>query len=76
MQFPNHLELSIGDRGHESTLPAYLESPTWIVDTAWDQFKKTANTALDAYMNYCREQNLPHSYLLGLDILVMGVTLL
>jgi hypothetical protein len=72
MEFPNHLQLSIGDRGYESTLPAYLDSPTWIVDKAWDKFMVVARTSLDAYMLYCKTNNLPHSYLLGLDILVMG----
>ena len=72
MEFPDHLQLVIGDKGHETLLPAYLDSPTWIVDKAWDQFQIVANTALDAYMNYCARNNLPHSYLLGLDILVMG----
>lgn len=72
MQFPDHLQLLIGDKGHESPLPAYLDSPTWIVDKAWDQFMEVANNSLDAYMLYCTENNLPHSYLLGLDILVMG----
>lgn len=72
MQFPDHLQLLIGDRGHEAPLPAYLDSPTWIIDKAWDQFMEVANNSLDAYMLYCKENNLPHSYLLGLDILVMG----
>jgi hypothetical protein len=72
MQFPEHLQLLIGDRDYESQLPAYLESPTWIVDKAWDQFMEVANDSLDAYMMYCEKNNLPHSYLLGLDILVMG----
>ncbi len=72
MQFPEHLQLLIGDRGHESPLPAYLESPTWIVDKAWDKFMEVANNSLNAYMMYCEKNHLPHSYLLGLDILVMG----
>lgn len=72
MQFPEHLQLLTGDRGFESPIPAYLQSPTWIVDTAWDQFMDVANNALAAYMHYCKTNNLPHSYLLGLDILVMG----
>jgi len=72
MNIPEHLRLRIGDRGKERDLPAYLESPTWIVDSAWEQFSAVAKTALAAYMNYCRENKLPHSYLLGLDILVNG----
>ncbi|MBN1354850.1 hypothetical protein JXA40_01125 [bacterium] len=72
MEFPKHLQLLIGDRGHESTLPAYLESPTWILDKAWDEFQSVARRALDAYMHYCEINHLPHSFLLGLDILVMG----
>jgi hypothetical protein len=72
MEFPQNLQLLIGDKGHESTLPAYLDSPTWIVDKAWDQFKDVALNALAAYMNFCKKNSLPHSFLLGLDILVMG----
>jgi len=72
MEFPEHLQLLMGDRDHESPLPAYLESPTWILDKAWDQFQVVARTSLDAYMHYCKVNNLAHSYLLGLDILVMG----
>lgn len=72
MNIPEHLRLLIGDRGNEKDLPCYMDSPTWIVDGAWDKFAEVANTALDAYMNYCKKMNLPHSYLLGLDILAMG----
>jgi hypothetical protein len=72
MQIPENLRLLIGDRGQERDLPCYLESPTWIVDDAWDKFAQVATTALDAYMEYCRTNNYQHSYLLGLDILVMG----
>ncbi len=66
------LRLLIGDKGKEYELPSYIESPTWVVDEAWTQVKRTAVTALYAYMNYCKHHNLPHSYLLGLDILIMG----
>jgi len=55
MDFPEHLQLLIGDRGHESTLPAYLESPTWIVDNAWDEFQTVARNALNAYMHFCQK---------------------
>jgi hypothetical protein len=73
VEFPQHLKLLTGDRGYEEELKAYIDSPTWIVDKAWDKFQAVANSALDAYMNYCKKNHLPHSYLLGLDILVMGI---
>jgi len=62
-----------GGRGIESPIPGHIESPTWIVDKAWDKVSEVAHNALDAYMAYCKEENLPHSYLLGLDILITGV---
>jgi hypothetical protein len=33
---------------------------------------EVGKNSLDAYLKYCREENLPHSYLLGLDILITG----
>jgi len=71
-ELPDHLKLLVGDKGREKELKGYLESPTVIVDEAWDQFAAVANSALDAYMNYCKVNGIPHSYFLGLDILVMG----
>ncbi len=72
MKIPEHLKLWIGDKGREYELKAYLDSPTCILDDAWDRFAEVARRALDAYMFYCKQNGLPHSYLLGLDILVMG----
>ncbi|OQA16211.1 MAG: hypothetical protein BWY64_02629 [bacterium ADurb.Bin363] len=43
------------------------------MDKAWDKVSEVAYNALDAYMNYCEEEHLPHSYLLGLDILITGI---
>lgn len=67
------LRLLIGDKGDEHEIPAYLDSPTWVVDKAWEEFSQVAKNSLDAYMMYTAAHNLPHSYLLGLDILVTGV---
>jgi len=53
-------------------MPAYVESPTWVLDDAWDAVWQVARSALDAYMSFCVENGYPHSYLLGLDILIMG----
>ncbi|MCU0723799.1 MAG: hypothetical protein MUC63_09340, partial [Planctomycetes bacterium] len=66
------LRLLDGGRGHESEVPAHPESPTWIVNAAFQRVEEVARNALAAYMKYCAEENLPHSYLLGLDILVTG----
>ncbi len=66
------LRLTDGGLGEELEIPCYDESPTWLIDPAWDKVKEVARNSLDAYMLYCREENLPHSYLLGLDILFMG----
>ncbi len=68
------LRLLIGGKGEESEVPAYLDSPTWVVDRAWEKFSEVAKNALDAYLLYTRKNNLPHSYLLGLDILATGVS--
>lgn len=62
-----------GGRGMESGIPGHIDSPTWIVDKAWDRVSEVAENALRAYLEYCKEENLPHSYLLGLDILITGV---
>ncbi len=66
------LRLLDGGLGQEESIPCYDDSPTWLVDEAWDRVKEVALNSLDAYMQYCREENYPHSYLLGLDILFMG----
>ena len=66
------LRLLDGGLGEENSIPCYDDSPTWLIDAAWDQVKTVARNALDAYMKYCREEGYSHSYLLGLDILFMG----
>jgi len=66
------LRLLYGSAGHDSEVPSYLESPTWILDAAWDRHWEVARRALDAYMNFCEVNGYPNSYLLGLDILIMG----
>ncbi len=66
------LRLLDGGRGHEEEVPGHPESPTWVVNAAWDKVSAVGKAALDAYMRYCEEEGLPHSYLLGLDILVTG----
>ncbi|MBN1878718.1 hypothetical protein JW823_01280 [bacterium] len=66
------LRLTDGGLGQEDIIPCYDESPTWLVDHAWEQAMEVGRNALAAYMKYCREEKLPHSYLLGLDILFMG----
>ena len=66
------LRLLDGGLGQEDNIPCYDDSPTWLVDNAWDKVKIVAKNTLDAYLKYCKEENYPHSYLLGLDILFMG----
>jgi len=66
------LRLLDGGLGNETEIPCYDESPTWLVDRAWTKVREIALNALDAYMLFCKKENLPHSYLLGLDILFMG----
>ncbi|MBN2056340.1 hypothetical protein JW905_15565 [bacterium] len=66
------LRLIDGGLGNQRELPCHDDSPTWILDQAWDEVKQICRNALDAYMDYCREEGLPHSYLLGLDVLIMG----
>jgi len=66
------LRLTDGGLGQEFEIPCYDESPTWLMDNAWEKAMEVGRNSLDAYMKYCREENLPHSYLLGLDILFMG----
>ncbi len=67
------LRIVQGGVGQEEPIPSHIDSPTWIVDKAWDQVKEVAISALDAYMEYCKSHHLPHSYLLGLDVLITGV---
>ncbi|MDP7422639.1 MAG: hypothetical protein QGH40_12235 [bacterium] len=59
-----------GGRDNERVIQGHLDSPTWVVDEAWDKFARVCYSALNAYMNFCREEGLQHSYLLGLDILL------
>jgi hypothetical protein len=66
------LRLTDGGLGQEEVIPCYDESPTWLVDQAWDDVQVVAKNALAAYLKYCSEENYQHSYLLGLDILFMG----
>lgn len=66
------LRLLDGGRGNEQEVPGHPESPTWIVNEAWDKVSAVGRAALDAYMRYCADEGLPHSYLLGLDILITG----
>jgi len=72
LTIPEELKLIDGGRGAEQELPAHDDSPTWIVDEAWETVQEACRRALNAYMAYCREEGLPHSYLLGLDVLIMG----
>ncbi|MBU1627174.1 hypothetical protein KKB18_07365, partial [bacterium] len=70
---PEELRIYQGGVGTEEDIPSHVDSPTWIVDQAWDKVKEVAESSLAAYMNYCETENIPHSYLLGLDILITGV---
>ncbi|MBN2382083.1 hypothetical protein JXQ70_04285 [bacterium] len=64
------LRLLDGGLDCEVEIKPYDESPTWIVDEAWDRVKEVCENALAAYMLYTQENKMPHSYLLGLDILI------
>lgn len=64
------IKLWDGGRGEETILPAYFQYPTWIVDELWDSFQEVCNSALSAYLHYTDKMKLPHSYLLGLDVLI------
>ncbi|MFC1853281.1 hypothetical protein ACFL27_24040 [candidate division CSSED10-310 bacterium] len=64
------LRLLDGGLEHEMEIPCYDDSPTWIVDEAWDKVKEVCERSLDAYMDYCHQNKLPHSFLLGLDVLI------
>ncbi len=67
------IRLIIGDKGKEFEIPAYLESPTWIVDRAWEKVEDIVHKCLAAYLEFCRTRKYDHSFLLGLDILITGV---
>jgi hypothetical protein len=67
------LRLLDGGKGQEEEVPAHPETPTWIVGDAYTKVREVVYNSLDAYMMYCREENIPHSYLLGLDVLITGV---
>lgn len=66
------LRIVRGGLDNENEMPVYEESPTWIVDEAWDQVKEVCERSLEAYMDYCTANNIPHSYLLGLDVVITG----
>ncbi len=68
----NDLRILDGGLGNEVELPCHDSSPTWILDEIWDKVQEVGQRALSAYMDFCKEENYPHSYLLGLDILIMG----
>jgi hypothetical protein len=70
---PEDLRIYQGGIGTEEDIPAHFESPTWIVNNAWDQVKEVAQKSLKAYMNYTTTNNIRHSYLLGLDILITAI---
>lgn len=67
---PEDVKLLEGGKGQEYEIPCHWQSPTWIVDRVYDLVKKTGRNALEAYMSFCKSYGLPHSYLLGLDILI------
>ena len=66
------LRITDGGLGTEEVIPCYDDSPTWVLDNAWEKAMEVGRNSLAAYMKYCKDENLPHSYLLGLDILFMG----
>jgi len=69
---PEEMQLLTGDRGNESIMNAYTESPTWLLDAGWEKANEVGMNSLEAYLQYCEHLGLPHSYLLGLDILITG----
>lgn len=66
------IRILTGGRGKETEIKAHIDSPTWMVDKAWDRVKEVAKASLDSYLEYTASRGLPHSYLLGLDILITG----
>lgn len=67
---PEEVKLLEGGRGLEYEIHCHWQSPTWIIDRVYDAVKDTGRNALEAYMYFCQSYGLPHSHLLGLDILV------
>ena len=66
------LRLLLGGRDHERQVPAYPQSPTWIVNAAYDQVRTVIDATMAAYLRRCSELGLQHSYYIGLDILISG----
>lgn len=64
------LRLLDGGLGNEREIASYEISPTWIVDKAWEDVKEVCLRALSAYMDYCQQKGISHSFLLGLDVLI------
>jgi len=64
------LRLLDGGLDKEMEIACYDESPTWIIDEAWKQVQTVCENSLAAYMLYCSQHKLPHSFLLGLDVLI------
>lgn len=67
---PENVKLLEGGRGEEFEIPCHWQSPTWIIDRVYDKVKDVGRNALEAYMSFCASYGLPHSHLLGLDILI------
>lgn len=67
------LRLLDGGRGKEEEVGCYDASPTWVIGKVWEETRRLCLDALDAYLAYCRREQYPHSSLLGLDVLFMGV---
>lgn len=70
----NDLRLLMGGRGDEQEVSSFDESPTFVVDKAWDAWWDVAENALAAYMLFTKSMKKPHSYVLGLDILATAET--
>ncbi len=69
---PDDLKLVLGGRDHEREVPAYPQSPTWIVNRAFEKVQAVIDATMSAYLRRCSELGLQHSYVLGLDILISG----
>jgi len=67
---PENVKLLEGGRGEEFEIHCHWQSPTWIIDRLYDAVKDVGTNALESYMSFCHSYGLPHSYLLGLDILI------
>lgn len=70
----NDLRLLMGGRGDEQEVSSFDQSPTFVVDKAWDAWWEVAENSLAAYMHFTKSMNKPHSYVLGLDILATAET--